>query len=111
MRNAAAVAERDREYKKWTAAPPAERAAVWSGVKCDSYALGTEAALQQWPEWLDRPTIVADPRTVIEGVELGTIKEMDVLAKSLATGERNVQGKLRKQQGDAAEETGEEESG
>ena len=111
LRNAAAVAERDREYKKWTAAPPAERAAVWSGVKCDSYALGTEAALQQWPEWLDRPTIVADPRTVIEGVELGTIKEMDVLAKSLATGERNVQGKLRKQQGDAAEETGEEESG
>ena len=40
--------------------------------------------------------------------------EMDgrcLLAKSLATGERNVQGKLRKQQGDAAEETGEEESG
>ena len=110
-RDPATLTRRREEYDKWTGAPAAEQAAVSSGVLLDSYALGTKAALRHWPEWRGRPTVVAAPFTEIEGVELGKIKEMDVLAKMLRDGEKKVEGKKRKRQGDAAEKSGEEESG
>jgi hypothetical protein len=110
-RDAATVAEREQEYNKWTGAPAAEQANVCWGVQYDSYALGATAPLQKWPNLRGRPTLVAHPLTKIEGVELGKIKEMDVLAKMLRDGEKKVEGKKRKRQGDAAEESGEEESG
>ena len=109
--NDEAHALRTVQYVEWTAAQPAARADVWSGVALDSYALRSAAPLQEWPDWRGRPTIVAAPLTEIEGVELGKIKEMDVLAKMLRDGEKKVEGKKRKRRGDAAEEPGEEESG
>ena len=83
------LALRTAQNLEWTAAPAAGRAAVWSGVPFDSYALRTAAPLQEWPEWRGRPTIVADPVTEIDGEELGKIKEMGVLAKKLVKGEES----------------------
>ena len=92
-RDPATLTRRREEYEKWTGAPAAQQAAVWSGVSLDSYALGTAAPLQKWPKYGGRPTIVG-------GVELATIKPMDVLAKKLAHGEKCEKGRA-----------GEEESG
>ena len=49
-----------------------------------------------------RPTLVAHPLTKIDGVELATTKQWDVLAKMLRDGEKKVEGKKRKRRGDAA---------
>lgn len=103
-RDAETVEEREQEYNKWTGAPPAALASVSLRLPFDSYALGATAPLQKWPKLRGRPTLVADPLTDMDGVELTTIKPIGALAKSLATGERNVQGKLRKQQGGPGEE-------
>ena len=94
-------AQRTAQYGEWTAAPAADQAAIWSGVPFDSYAFGTTAPPpKKWPKWRGRPTIVADPVTEIEGVELATTKSMGVLAKKLVHGEKSEKGK-----------PGEEESG
>ena len=96
IRDDAEVKLRAQEYKTWTGAPPAKQVAVWSGLAFDSRALGTTAPPKRWSEWLDRPTVVAAPLTELDGVELGKIKEMEVLAKMLRTGEKIVESKKRK---------------
>ena len=97
---------------EWTAAPPAGRAAVWSGVWLDSYALGTTAPPpKKWPKWRGRPTIVAHPLTDMDGVQLATTKPWEVLAKKLVHGEKlYAKKRKREQEGCDSEEEEEEES-
>ena len=92
-RAAAAVALRETENLAWSAAPAAARAAVWSGLAFDSHALGTAAPLQEWPKLRGRPTLVAHPLTVVDGVELATVKSIGALAKKLVHGEKSEKGK------------------
>jgi len=90
-RDPATLALRQAENSAWSAAPPAKQANVYLRLPYDSYVFGTTAPPQQWPEWQGRPTIVG-------GVELATIKPMDVLAKKLAHGEKSEKGKPGKEE-------------
>ena len=108
-RDAATLEVRKAEERAWSAAPAAARASVHFGVQYDSYALGTKAPLQRWPEWRGRPTIVAHPQSELDGVALTTTKPWDALAKSLVIGERNRGAAAAEESGE--EESGEEESG
>ena len=90
-RDPAKLALRREENRAWSAAPPAKLANVHLRMQYDSYVLGTTAPPQKWPKLRGRPTIVG-------GVELATIKPMDVLAKKLAHGEKCEKGKPGKEE-------------
>ncbi len=85
------LALRQEENRAWSAAPPAKLVNVHLGMQYDSYVLGTTAPPQKLPKLRGRPTIVG-------GVELATIKPMDVLAKKLAHGEKCEKGKPGKEE-------------
>ena len=115
-RDASTLEEREAENRAWSAALPATRANVRLRLPFDSYALGTAAPLQWWPKLRGQPTLVAHPLTKIEGVELTTIKPMDVLAKKLVHAEKSCAKKRKREQEgcdseEEEEESGEEESG
>ncbi|CAH0379808.1 unnamed protein product [Pelagomonas calceolata] len=89
----ATLERRTAQNVKWSNAPPADLANVRLGTRYDSHVLGATAPPKDWPKWRGRPTIVADPLTKIEGVELTTIKPMGALAKKLLHGEKSEKGK------------------